>query len=306
VRENPDLCAGLDYLAARGLDALDPEYLGSLRVHGALPYYVIPGDKPIAIGPFPAILAALTEGGQGEPVALQRMWLEQDNDGLVLKIAEETLRKAVAQAKVTLDPNDDLPSRKLTAGGCGTAAVWMGRPTDTVVIAEGVETALSAVDAGFYAAASCGVSRMHVLAMAPGIKTVILAPDRQDVAETAALRAAQAYAAHGFAVRIASLPLTKREGYDLNDALREEGPEAVQALLDGAEPYVPPKAPAEPKVTSDADTSEQAVPSGLLDVPGAYGDLAHYFGEAWRGRSHWGRDARGIPLTCSWPGPAHS
>src|SRR5262245_39314336 len=105
------------------------------------------------------------------------MWLEQTNDGLVCKISEETLRNAVAQAKVTLGPNDDLPSRKLTAGGCATAAVWMGRPTDTVVIAEGVETALSAVDAGFYAAASCGVARMHVLAMAPGIRTVILAPD---------------------------------------------------------------------------------------------------------------------------------
>ena len=276
VRENPDLCAGFDYLAARGLDALDPEYLGSLRVHGALPYYVTPGDKPIAIGPYSAVLAALTEGAQGEPVALQRMWLEQTNEGLVWKISEETLRKAAAQTKVTLDPDHDLPSRKLTAGGCGTAAVWMGRPTDTVVIAEGVETALSAVDAGFYAAASCGVGRMHVLAMAPGIKTVILAPDRQDVAEAAALRAAEAYAAQGLEVRIAYLTRTKREGYDLNDALREEGPEAVQALLDGAEPYVPPRAPAEPKVASDEETSERAVPTGLLDVPGAYGDLAHY------------------------------
>ena len=276
MRENPDLFVGFNYFAGRGLDGLEPEYLSSLRVHGALPYYVIPGDKPIAIGPFPAILAALTEGGQGEPVALQRMWLEQTNDGSVWKISEKTLRMAVAQARVTLGPDDDLPSRKLTHGGSGTAAVWMGRPSDTVVIAEGVETALSAVDAGFYAAASCGVARMHVLAMAPGIKTVILAPDRQDVAEAAALRSAEVYDAQGLVVRIARLPCAKPEGYDLNDLLRNEGPEAVQALLVGAETYVPPKSPAEPKATSDEDTSEKTVPSALLDVPGVYGDLAHY------------------------------
>ena len=117
----------------------------------------------------------------------------------------------------------------------------MGRSTDSVVIAEGLETALYAMYAGFYAAASCGVSRLHVLAMAPGIKTVILAPDRQDVAEAAALLAAEVYTVQGFAVRIAHLPRSKQEGYDLNDLLRDEGPDAVQAILDAAEPFVPPR-----------------------------------------------------------------
>jgi hypothetical protein len=50
----------------------------------------------------------------------------------------------------------------------------------------------------------------------------------------------------------------------------------VQALLDGAEPYVPPKAPAEAKIISAEDTPKLAVPFDLLDVPGAYGDLAHH------------------------------
>jgi len=154
--------------------------------------------------------------------------------------------------------------------------VWLGTPSDTVVIAEGVETALSAVDAGFYAAASCGVARMHLLAMTPGIKTVILAPDRQDVAEAAALRAAQAYAAQDFAMRIARLPRTKPDGHDLNDLLCEEGPDAVRALLEAAEPYLPLNRSAEPNETFDEDTSEQEVPPNLLDIPGAYGDLAHH------------------------------
>jgi Toprim domain len=276
VRQHADLYISIEYFAGRGLDGLDLAHLGALKVHGSLPYYAAPGDKPIPIGQYHAILAALTEGGQGEPVALQRTWLTRGPDGLPDKIDAATLREAAKSAGLAVGDDDEFPARKLTAGGCGRAAVWMGRPTDTVVIAEGVETALSAVDAGFYAAACCGVSRMHVLAMAPGIQSVVLAPDCQDVAEAAALKAAEAYAAQGFAVRIARLPRTKREGYDLNDLLRDEGPEAVQAMLDGAVTYVPPEAPTEPRATSDEDTSEQEVPSGLLDIPGAYGDLAHY------------------------------
>src|SRR5262245_6746792 len=117
---------------------------------------------------------------------------------------------------------------------------------------------------------------MHLLAMTPGIKTVILAPDRQDVAEAAALRAAQAYAAQDFAMRIARLPRTKPDGHDLNDLLCEEGPDAVRALLEAAEPYLPLNRSAEPNETFDEDTSEQEVPPNLLDIPGAYGDLAHH------------------------------
>jgi hypothetical protein len=276
VRQQPDLCAALNYFAARGFDGLDHTHLNALKVHASLPYYVSPGGKPVIIGQWPAILAALTEGGEGEPVALLRTWLSIPmGDGLPDKVDEASLRAAARQAKLIVNDDDDFPARKLTTGGCRGAGVWLGKPADVVVVAEGLETLLAAVDVGYYGVASCGVSRLHMLNMPPGVKTVILAPDRQDVAEAAAIRAAEVHAAQGLAVRIARLTRTKREGYDLNDALREDGPEAVKAILEAAEPYVPPKAPAEPRESSYEDTSEQVVPSDLLDIPGVYGDLAH-------------------------------
>src|SRR5262249_33678170 len=126
VCQHADLSVAIDYFAGRGLDGLDLAHLGALKVHGSLPYYAMPGDKPIPIGQYPAILAALTEGGQGEPVALQRTWLMQGLDGLPSKLDMLTLEAAAKRAGLAVGDEDEFPARKLTAGGCGTAALWMG------------------------------------------------------------------------------------------------------------------------------------------------------------------------------------
>src|SRR5215510_10714669 len=94
VRQHADLSVAIDYFAGRGLDGLDRAHLGVLKVHRSLPYYAMPGDKPILIGQYPAMLAALTEGGQGDPLALQRTWLMQGLDGLPTKLDVATLKAA--------------------------------------------------------------------------------------------------------------------------------------------------------------------------------------------------------------------
>ena len=144
------------YLRGRGIDL---RRLG--RAPAALRYvpslWQAPGRR------FPAMVAAITDGA-GEFRALHRTWLESQPDGRVTKAP-------IAEPKKTLGLYRG-GSIKLWRGGSG--APWANMPMhSTVVCAEGVEDALSAVVAaeiGFpgrlpgIVSAPVAVSRLRVIA----------------------------------------------------------------------------------------------------------------------------------------------
>lgn len=147
------------YLQRRGcLPAVMPK---TLRFHPSLPYWLPSGDKPICLGSFPAMLAAV-QGAEGVTVAIHRTYLDLDGNKAVVR-----------------DPasNDCLPVKKLKARKDGVlpgAAIRLF-PVDggRLVVAEGIETALA----------------VHVLTGAPvwscvsasGLASVVLPPEAVEV-----------------------------------------------------------------------------------------------------------------------------
>jgi hypothetical protein len=194
------------YLRGRGIDLAQ---LGrqprALRYHPSL----WNGESRRA---WPALVAAVTDDS-GAMTAVHRTWLAQDEAG--------QWRKAPLQvAKASLGS---------VAGG--TIRLWRGAsgkslasapPGETVVIAEGIETALSVAMAcpELRVIASVSLGNMGRINLPPAIGTVIIAADN-DPPESPADRALKAAAARfvsmGKTVRIARSPV----GSDMNDCLQK-------------------------------------------------------------------------------------
>jgi putative DNA primase/helicase len=130
----------------------------------------------------------------GRLVAVHRTFLRQDGSG-----------------KANLDPD------KMTLGRCKGAAVPLAPAGPLLAVAEGIETALSFMEATTvptWAALSAGGIRNLVL---PAIvREVIIAADPDPVGLIAARAAARRWLAEGRSIRIARPPLNS----DFNDLLR--------------------------------------------------------------------------------------
>lgn len=117
------------YLEQRG--CLPEAMPATLRCHPSLPYWLADGGKPVRLGCFPAMLAAV-QGPDGLTVAIHRTYLDHEGS------------KAVVQ-----DPagGECLPVKKLKARKEGVmpgAAVRLFPVKDgRLVVAEGIETALA-------------------------------------------------------------------------------------------------------------------------------------------------------------------
>lgn len=117
------------YLERRGcLPAVMP---ATLRFHPSLPYWLTDFGKPVRLGCFPAMLAAV-QGPDGRVVAIHRTYLQHDGCKAVVRDPES---------------GDCLPVKKLKARKEGVmpgAAIRLF-PVDgkKLVVAEGVETALA-------------------------------------------------------------------------------------------------------------------------------------------------------------------
>ena len=104
----------------------------TLRCHPALPYWHSVGGKPLRLGVFPAMLAAV-QGSDGVTVAIHRTYLDEQGEKLVLQDASS---------------GEALPVRKLKTRRDGVmpgAAIRLFSPVEgRLVVAEGIETALAA------------------------------------------------------------------------------------------------------------------------------------------------------------------
>lgn len=146
------------YLRHRGLTGRLPE---SLRYAPTLKHPA--GFK------FPALVGRITTG-LGEFTGVQRIYLEHDGS------------KAKAEpAKATLGPMFD-------------GAVRLGTPHDTLGIAEGIETALSAHQLFRIPTWAClGAARLGKIGIPDGVETLIIFADNGQVGLREAYRAAQKY-----------------------------------------------------------------------------------------------------------------
>jgi len=141
---------------------------------------------------------------------------------------------AIQQTWLTRDGEKASP-RRLTTGNLGAGAVRLGAPARIMGLAEGVETALSAMQmTGMPVWASLGASRLHSVELPPEVEQVHIFADNDEPGRAAARRAAQTHANAGREVWLRSPPdqcgdwndflnlIADRDGRDLSPSKATE------------------------------------------------------------------------------------
>jgi putative DNA primase/helicase len=175
------------YFASRRLHLSPPP---TLRFHAGL--------KHPSGGIWPAMVALVTRGLDGIPLAIHRTFLARDGGG-----------------KAPVDP------QKMMLGPCRGGAVRLADPGDVLMIGEGIETSLAAMLAtGYPAWAALSTSGLRALDLPDDVRDVIVLADGDDAGEVAARECACRWKREGRRVRIARPP----QGMDFNDMLVGRAP----------------------------------------------------------------------------------
>jgi putative DNA primase/helicase len=182
------------YLASRGLCLPPPP---KLRFHAGL--------KHPSGGIWPTMVALVTRGADDAPLAIHRTFLAHDG-----------------VSKAPVDP------QKMMLGPCRSGAVRLGPIGDRLMVAEGIETALSAMQAtGQPAWAALSTSGLRTLDLPDAVRDVIVLADGNDPGEAAASHCAWRWKREGRHVRIARPP----QGMDFNDLLMVRAPRIEEGAL---------------------------------------------------------------------------
>jgi len=170
------------YLASRGLQFPPPP---TLRFHSGLKH---PSGTI-----WPAMVALVTRGIDDTPLAIHRTFLARDGHG-----------------KAPVEP------QKMMLGPCRGGAVRLGVAGEALMVGEGIETCLAAMQAtGLPAWAALSSSGLRTLDLPAVVREVIMLADGDEPGEKAAREAAQRWQHEGRHVRIARPP----RGMDFNDVL---------------------------------------------------------------------------------------
>ncbi len=145
------------------------------------------------------------DGGAGDarrrrrsPIAIHRTFLARDGGG-----------------KAPVDP------AKMMLGPCRGGAVRLGEPGDVLMVGEGIETCLAAMQAtGNAAWAALSTSGLRSLDLPRDVRDVIVLADGDEPGEAAAQDCARRWKREGRRVRIARPP----QGMDFNDLLKARNP----------------------------------------------------------------------------------
>jgi putative DNA primase/helicase len=181
------------YLASRGLHVPPPS---TLRFH--------PGLKHPSGSDWPAMVALVTRGFDDAPLAIHRTFLARDGRG-----------------KAPVDP------QKMMLGPCRGGAVRLAPAGDVLMVGEGIETCLAAVQAtGDPAWAALSASGLKRLDMPESVRDVIILADGDKPGEEAARYAARRWNRQGRRVRIARPP----RGMDFNDMLVGRAPDIEEGV----------------------------------------------------------------------------
>ena len=170
------------YLRSRGISVALPS---TLKFHPALPH---PTGST-----HPAMIGLVADGTSNKPTGVHRTYL-----------ADDGLHKA------------DVKPNKMMLGPCRGGVVRLGPTTTPLLIGEGLETCLAAMQATRLSAwAALSTSGMAVLDLPRDIPDVIILADGDAPGDRAATTAARRWACAGRRVRIARPPT----GKDFNDVL---------------------------------------------------------------------------------------
>ena len=175
------------YLASRGLTCSLPP---SLRFHRGL--------KHPSGGTWPCMVALVTRGSDETPLAIHRTFLAREG-----------------QAKAPVEP------AKMMLGPCRGGVVRLAEPSDLLMVGEGIETCLAAMQTtGHPAWAALSTSGLRALDLPDCVRDVIVLADGDDPGEAAARDCALRWMQQGRRVRIARPP----RGLDFNDMLLGRAP----------------------------------------------------------------------------------
>lgn len=175
------------YLASRGLTCSLPP---SLRFHRGL--------KHPSGGIWPCMVALGTRGADNTPLAIHRTFLSQEG-----------------RSKAPVEPV------KMMLGPCRGGAVRLRAPGEVLMIGEGIETCLAAMQAtGHPAWAALSTSGLRALDLPGCVRDVIVLADGDDPGEAASRDSALRWMQQGRRVRIARPP----RGLDFNDVLLGRAP----------------------------------------------------------------------------------
>lgn len=175
------------YLASRSLRLPSSD---ALRFHATM--------KHPSGGFWPAMVALVTNGTDGAPVAIHRTFLARDGGG-----------------KASVDP------QKMMLGPTRGGAVRLADPGKVLMVGEGIETCLAAMQAsGHPAWAALSTSGLRALDLPKDVRDVIVLADGDEAGEAAARDCALRWKRQGRRVRIARPP----QGMDFNDMLPGRAP----------------------------------------------------------------------------------
>jgi putative DNA primase/helicase len=161
------------YLASRGIRLPPPDVL---RFHAGL--------KHPSGGIWPTMVALVTNGADGMPVAVHRTYLDRDGGG-----------------KAPIDP------QKMMLGPCRGGVVRLAEPGKVLMVGEGIETCFAAMQAtGLPAWAALSTSGLRSLDLPPDVRDVIVLADGDEPGEVAARDCASRWKREGRRAHIASPP----------------------------------------------------------------------------------------------------
>jgi hypothetical protein len=178
------------YLISRGIRLQPPN---ALRFHAGL--------KHPSGGIWPAMVALVTNGASGAERAIHRTFLAPSGNG-----------------KASVDP------RKMMLGPCSGGVVRLADPGDVLMVGEGIETWLAAMQAtGHPAWAALSTSELRHLDLPTTVRDLIVLADGDEAGEAAARDCGLRWKRQGRRVRIARPPA----GMDFNDMLLGHPPHTV-------------------------------------------------------------------------------
>jgi putative DNA primase/helicase len=144
------------------------------------------------------MIALVASGSDGNPLAILRTFLARGGEG-----------------KAPVDP------QKMMLGPCLGGAVRLAEPGDVLMVGEGIETCLAAMQAtGHPAWAALSTSGLRTLDFPKDVRNVIVLADGDAAGEAAARDCAWRWKREGRRVRIARPP----QGMDFNDMLAARTP----------------------------------------------------------------------------------
>jgi putative DNA primase/helicase len=171
------------YLALRSIHLPPPN---ALRFHVGL--------RHPSGGIWPAMVALVTDSVDGTPLAIHRTFLTADGRG-----------------KAPIEP------QRMMLGPCRGGVVRLAHPGDFLMIGEGIETCLAAMQAtGHPVWAALSTSGLRALNLPNDVRDVIVLADGDEAGEAAARDCTFRWHREGRRVRIARPPW----GMDFNDLLR--------------------------------------------------------------------------------------